>query len=120
MKSFAASIILFAIMSLAIATNSIYIDNVTDTLKEMASRLPQEKDCTDQVGAIVQYWRDNLNTVSISVNFHETEAITEAIFSMQAYAHIPASPEFQYAKTVFLETLSEIALGEKISISNII
>ena len=107
-------------MSLAIATNSIYIDNVTDTLKEMASCLPQNQDCADQVAHIVQYWRDNLDIISISVNFHETEAITEAILSMQAYAHTPSSPEFLYAKTIFLETLSEIALGEKISISNIL
>jgi len=120
MKSFAISIILFVMMAIAIAVNSIYINNVTNTLTEMTECLSNISDCKEQITNISDYWRKHLGRISISVNFHETEMITEAILSMQAYAFTPDAPEFKYAQAKLIKSLSEMRLGEKISISNIL
>ena len=120
MKSFVVSIMLFLTMTAAIMLNSIYINNVTNNLTRMTESLQNDDDCTEEVAKIAEYWSENIDIISISVNFHETEAVAEAILSMIAYADSPASPEFRYAKSRFLETLSEISLGEKITISNIL
>lgn len=120
MKSFAASLILFAIMITALTINGIYINNVTDTLKQSTLSITHNDLSPEQIETIHRYWQKNIDIISISVNFHETESITESILSMKAYANIPDSPEFQYAKSKLLETLDKISLGEKISISNIL
>jgi len=85
MKSFAISIILFVMMAIAIAVNSIYINNVTNTLTEMTECLSNISDCKEQITNISDYWRKHLGRISISVNFHETEMITEAAPSLLTY-----------------------------------
>lgn len=120
MKTFVISIVLFLSMSLAIAANSIYINNVTNTVEELTNSLSETDDCTNEVLYIYELWRKNLRFLSISVSFHETEVITEAILSMQIYAGTPSVPEFKYAKAKLIEAVSEIRIGEKFSISNII
>ena len=120
MKTFVISIVLFVSMSLAIAINSIYINNVTNTVEALTSSLSETDDCTSEVLYIYEHWKKNLRFISISVGFHETDAITEAILSMKIYANTPSSPEFRYAKAKILETISEVRIGEKITISNIL
>lgn len=107
-------------MTLAIIVNCIYINNVTKKVEDLTNSLPDEADCTNQVAYIYKYWRKSLRFISISVSFHETEVITEALMSMQIYANTPTSPEFKYAKTKLLEAISEIRIGEEISLSNIL
>ena len=104
----------------AIMLNSIYINNVTNDLTNMVKSLQSQSDCTEEVAKISDYWLKNIDIISISVNFHETEAVAEAILSMTAYADSPNSPEFRYAKNRLFETLSEISIGERITISNIL
>lgn len=120
MKSFVISIILFVLMAVTIAGNSIYINNVTNTLSSMTDELTDITAYSEKIDIISDYWNSHIDLISISVNFHETEMITEAILTLRAYSLTPDSPEFKYAKAKLSESLKEMRLGEKISISNIL
>ena len=123
MKAFYTVICLFAIMLGAIAFNYFYICNLS---QELISELEQlalpsaENDTALQAERIRNKWNESRRFAQITVNHTEIEMISNAADELCVFAKCGDITEFERARSIFINTLEELELSEKLSPTNIL
>ena len=116
MKSFIVSItILLCLIGLTVA-NSLYINNVTNSLLEMASGIEAN---TDSVASFSTFWEKHKPFIKISSSFEETNRIDEAIVILKEKAKNAGIYGFYEERGLLIEYITKIQKDERISLDNI-
>lgn len=122
MKSFLASLILFALMLGAILWNTFYISRVSEDLYESLNALPAaaDPDVLTKALELQSYWEKHAPTVGLSVSYTVTDRLSEQAATLVACASCGDTFGFQTAKALFWDAVGDMTRLEKISIENIL
>ena len=116
MKSFAVSIILAALMALAIVVNSLYINNVGERTENAILSLPDPSDpaCISAAAGLEQDWKHYAKQVHISVNHTLVDRIEEYLATLTACASCGDVYGFYTARALALDALRDMRRLENI------
>lgn len=121
MKSFIAICIIFAVMLGCVILNCLYIARVSDTLTAMAQALPRadRTECCDAVEQLDGYWQEHRDTVALSVSFVDLNRISDVLSTLKAYAASGATSDFECARGLLLNAISELRRLESFELGSL-
>ena len=116
MKSFVISIILAALMAIAIVVNALYINNVGDCVQSAILSLPPPTDstCASSTEELHQNWNRHAKLVHISVNHTLVDRIEEHLATLSACAACGDIYGFYTARALALDALEDMRRLEKV------
>ena len=122
MKSFIATIILFAIFLSGIILNSIYMKKGSEALIKSANEL---KDCSwdnfsNRLEELDSQWKRFRNLAEFSSSNTELEKIDLTIKEMKVYANKKIAADYAAANERLIFLLSELTRLEKLSFAGLI
>lgn len=116
MKIFFISLVIFGVMSGVIVFNSIYINEITNRLDELAKAVTAEGDGISELEA---FWDRNMKKVEFSVNHTLVNAIGIRIKNIRHFADAGEASSLGREIMLLREDLKELKRLDKISVHNI-
>ena len=118
MKAFWFSVILFAMIILAVALNGIYIIRVSEHLREYSDRLEKENPAA-LLDELQDYWEYNRRFLSFSMDAITIDEVEKIILSLQVSHQSNDRYEFEKYRVYLNEMAEEISRLERLDIENI-
>ena len=117
MKSFTVSVVLAALMALAIVANALYINNVGERAKNAILSLPDPADatCISATEKLEQDWKRYARQVHISVNHTLVDRIEEYLATLTACASCGDVYGFYTARALALDALRDMQRLENVA-----
>ncbi len=121
MKDFIISIILFSLLITIIICNSVYIKKEVNILSDAVRSVPSvdSPDCQLFINSLRSKWHDFKKIARLSLNYSEINKMDCLIEEMNCHLETKNDNDFEHAKVVMLNLLSEIVRLEKVSIDGI-
>ena len=121
MRDLIISIILFIIMISAIAGNSLFVCKRADLLRGAVGRIPSldSPDCRERIGELRIYWRDFKRIARLSLCYSELNRMECLIEELECHRQTGNVNDFEHAKVMMLNVLSEIERHEKVSLDGV-
>ena len=118
MKSFIISIIIFAILTVLVIVNSVYIHISCDEMLALSSSIT----VNDVLGAkqLCDAWERHHSLYSISIHDSHVDKITELTENIKSAVTLGNDAEFEKNITLLSELLNEIKKIEELSLQGII
>ena len=116
MKVFFISLLIFGTMSGVIIFNSIYINEVSAELEELASAVTAEG---DGISELEEYWDSHMKKVEFSVNHTLVNAIGIRIKNIRHFADVGETSSLGREVMLLREDLKELKRLDEISVHNI-
>ncbi len=110
------SLLLLSILVLITLVNFLYINNVGNSLTELALAISGHEDAM----RLQHYWESQTSTVSISVSNSAIEKLSDAIDTLVCYAESGRDEEVARSIALVLNAIDGIRRLERISINNIL
>ena len=122
MRDFVISIILFSLLLIATAGNSLYINNEVKSLSEAVKSIPSidSPECSEFINDLRLEWKDFKKIARISLNYSEINKMDCLIEEISCHLETKNSNDFEHAKVMMLNLLGEIVRLEKISADGIL
>ena len=121
MKDFVISIILFSILIALIVCNSIYIKKEVNLLSDSVRSIPSidSPDCQLFINSLRSEWRDFKKVAKLSLNYSEINKMDCLIEELNCHLYTQNNNDFEHAKIMMINLLSEIVRLEEISLDGI-
>lgn len=121
MKDFIISIILFSLLITVIVCNSIYIKKEVNILSDAVRNVPSidSPDCQLFINSLRSEWHDFKKIARLSLNYAEINRMDCLIEELNCHLKTQNDNDFEHAKVVMLNLLSEIVRLEKVSVDGI-
>lgn len=120
MKSFLGSVILFAILILAVTLNGIYILNLSERIGQYAERFERvEEDPTALLEELQDLWKQNRKYLAFSIDTAALDDIEKTILSLIVAYESGDSYEFEKYRAYLGEAAREISRFERLDIETI-
>lgn len=110
------SLLLLLILALITLVNFLYINNVGNSLTELALAVDERDDAIQ----LQRYWESQISTVSISVSNSAIEKLTDAIDTLVCYAESERNEELSRSIAIVLNAIDGMRRLERISMSNML
>ena len=122
MKSFAASLILLAVMLGGMAWNAVYINRVADRLNAMLDAMPDSDDADSAQAAAAgrEYWESNAPYVGLSVGYTVTDRVSEQTAVLAACAACGDFYGYRSALALLRDAIGDMRRLEQFSIENLL
>ena len=122
MRDFVISIILFSLLLIATVGNSLYINNEVRSLSEAVKSIPSidSPECSEFINDLRLEWKNFKKIARISLNYSEINKIDCLIEEINCHLETKNSNDFEHAKVMMLNLLSEMVRLEKISADGIL
>ncbi|OGO88518.1 MAG: hypothetical protein A2Y15_01805 [Clostridiales bacterium GWF2_36_10] len=111
MKNTIAAIILLLTVIILVIINAIAVARITDKLFSLTDEY--------EIDELKQYWDEQFTYLSISTNLKVMEDADKALVDLRSYHESGSVDEYLAAKERFINSVDEIATGEKILFYNI-
>ncbi len=121
MKSFVVTLLLLAGMMLGIFANSLYINNVANTMLQMLDELPDLSDdnCPAMARNILDYWNRQTVFVDLSVSYTMVDRVTEQASLLVAAAEIGDLYGFRAALSLLRDAVGDMSRFDRFSAESI-
>lgn len=121
MKASLFSGILLLLVIVSVIFNAIYVQYVSDSLKNMLSRLPCEPSETaaNMADVIFSYLKKHETFLSFSVPYQTLDRCMELAVSLRVYATIRSPIEYKVTKTLLMDVLQDVERLEQLKLKNI-
>ena len=121
MKDFIISVILFSLLIAIIVCNSVYIKKEVNLLSDAVRSVPSidSPDCQLFINSLRSEWRDFKKVAKLSLNYSEINKMDCLIEELNCHLETKNDNDFEHAKVVMLNLLSEIVRLEKVSVDGI-
>ncbi len=116
MKIFFISLGIFAVMSGVIIFNTIYINETTDRLEELAGAVTEDG---NGISELEDFWNRNIKKVEFSVNHTLVNAIGIRIKNIRHFSEVGEENSLEREVILLLEDLKELKRLDEISVNNI-
>ena len=121
MKDFIISVILFSLLIALIVCNSVYIKKEVNLLSDAVRSVPSidSPDCQLFINSLRSEWRDFKKVAKLSLNYSEINKMDCLIEELNCHLDTQNNNDFEHAKIMMINLLSEIVRLEEISIDGI-
>ena len=121
MKDFIISVILFSLLIALIVCNSVYIKKEVNLLSDAVRSVPSidSPDCQLLINSLRSEWRDFKKVAKLSLNYSEINKMDCLIEELNCHLYTQNNNDFEHAKIMMINLLSEIVRLEEISIDGI-
>lgn len=116
MKTFYASLAVFALLLLLIFCNGRYVRHATEEMEALLSNATQ----TEELNEIESAWQVRKRFLSLSVSYEEIKEVDQKLCIMKAALDTGSAESFEEARALAIEALTRIREFEKLSIDNLI
>ena len=123
MKTFIATILLFALFFFGAYVNYSYIEKAICHYAEIIAPLSPEQEREENLNALralSEAWEKDKAFIQITATHNEVEAVTDAIAQLFVCAQFSSAREFEKAKVLLENALEELWLSEDLSLKNIL
>ena len=121
-KDFIVSIILFSILVAVIIGNSIYTIKEVNILRDTVMSIPtiDSPECQPLINSLRDRWRSFKKVARLSLNYNEINKMDCLIEEMSCHLSTQNNNDFEHARVMILNLLSEIARLERLSIDGLL
>ncbi len=121
MKDFIISIILFSLLITLIVCNSVYIKKEVNLLSNAVRSIPSidSPDCQIFINSLRSEWKKFKKVAKLSLNYSEINKMDCLIEELDCHLETKNNNDFEHAKIMMINLLSEIVRLEEISIDGI-
>lgn len=121
MKDFFIAITLFSLLVAIIICNSIYVKNEVSILRDAVRGIPSidSPDCQLFINSLRTKWRDFKKIARLSLNYAEINKMDCLIEELDCHLETKNGNDFENAKVMMMNILSEIVRLEEISVDGI-
>lgn len=117
MRSFIASMLLFAIFCCAIAANSVYVSSSCDDMRACAEHI--KSGSTSSISELEALWRSHRYLFGFSVAESKIERMDELILSLRSAINAQSSSEIPRLCSLIEELCEDISIYERITLQSI-
>jgi len=111
MKNTIIAIVLLLTVIIFVIVNAFVVASITDKLVKLTEE--------SSLSELKEYWDEKSYYLSITTHLDVLEEADKAICDMESYRKSGSEEEYLAAKERFINSIDEIATGEKISLYNI-
>ena len=121
MRDFIISIALFSILIVCIISNSLYINNEVNILRDAVQNVPaiDSPNCQLFINSLHNEWKDFKKIARLSLNYAEISRMDCLIEELNCHLRTNNNNDFENTKVMILNLLGEIVRLEKISADGI-
>lgn len=116
MRSFTVTLILLAALILAVAANSIYVEETCGSIISAAEELSEGGYDAPKTAELRSLWRERKDILSLSIESDELEQMESLIESLCALGEESDSEEFQKCCRLIISLGKELGEYERISL----
>ena len=120
MKTFIASLCAFALLLLLIAWNVRFVNSAMDELENSLLSLPTCENASAEIERIDAQWQKKRKAISLSVSYNELREMDVCLAQMSAAVKEQDALQFETARLMALDTITDIRRLERITLVNIL
>ena len=122
MKVMIVVLTLLALLVTGTVCNYIYINEVCDRCLDYLDAIPEIDDaaCGQQIDALIEYWENESDTVSLSVSYTVTDRMSEHAAVLSAAAACGDRYGFYTALVLVRDAIGDLRRFERFSIGNLL
>jgi len=119
MKTFYASLVLFAVLLVAVVLNFNHINDVADELNRQLDALPACEEGQAALDEMYAYWDSHKKCISLSVSYEVMYQMEENITDMKSAVAKQEDAEYEKSRALMRISIRQMRRLEKISIDNL-